>query len=177
MSIGLRGFVIARHRFIDDALTAATEQGIDQLVLLGAGYDTRAWRFADVLGDTPVFEVDHPATGARKARIADAKLPEQPHIVRVPIDFQTQDLATRLRDEGFAPGKRTFVVWEGVSVYLMRDAVIGTLTSLAALCGPGSQLALDCLAFPDQPDWLSRRLRIALNRATSSSLPGLSSTL
>jgi len=167
LSIGLRAFVIARHRFIDDALERALDDGIDQLLVLGAGYDTRAWRFANQLGRTPVFEVDHPATGARKARIAATKLPEQPYLVRVPIDFQTQDLAERLRAEGFVANQRTFVIWEGVTIYLMREAVVSTLSALAGLCGPGSTLALDGLAFPDRPDWLSTW------RRTSPQLLGL----
>lgn len=154
LSLGLRGFVLARHRWIDDALVAAAAApGFDQVLLLGAGYDTRAWRLAPVLGGRPVWEVDHPATQQRKARLADAHLPPLPALRRVAVDFEREDLSERLHQEGFRDGARTFVVWEGVSMYLTRDAVKGTLSSLAARCGPGSRLAMDLLAFPDQHDW------------------------
>lgn len=154
LSIGLRGFVLARHRFIDDAIRAAADgPGFDRLLLLGAGYDSRPWRMADVLDRTPIYAVDHPATQARKAAIADRELPPVPALTRVPVDFEREDLATRLVAEGFEPGARTFVVWEGVSMYLTREAVKGTLSALAALCGPGSRLSMDFLRFPDRHDW------------------------
>ena len=150
---GLTNFVLVRHRFIDDALAAALADGVDQVVLLGAGYDTRLHRFADRMGSAVGFEVDHPATGARKAAIVAARrdvLPES-RVVRVPVDFRTQSLRERLLETGFQPGRRTFWAWEGVSMYLERIAVTGTLETLVALSGPGSRLAMDFWFPPDAP--------------------------
>lgn len=154
LTLGLRSVVLARHRYIDEALLKAVDEaGIERLLLLGAGYDTRAWRLD--LGGIPVFEVDHPATQRRKTRLAERHLPERPDLVRVPVDFEREDLHDRLVEDGFEPGAATFVVWEGVSMYLTREAVKGTLSSLAALCGAGSRLSMDFLQFPDAHDWES----------------------
>ncbi len=145
---GVLAYVLARHRYIDDALLAALGAGIRQVLILGAGYDTRAWRFADALAGAVVFEVDHPATAARKARLA-AALPVVTR--RVTVDFETQDLTGRLLDAGFDAGAATFVAWEGVSMYLTRAAVGATLDALHDLTGPGSTIAMDWLRVADGP--------------------------
>lgn len=150
-TLGLMTYVLARHRFIDDALAQALPR-LEQVLVLGAGYDTRALRFADRLGDRPVFEVDHPATQARKRRrMEGAGLVDQ--AVRVPVDFRSQRLPDRLHEAGFVAGRPTFVAWEGVSMYLTEQAVRGTLSDLRALCGPGSELVMD-FAWPPHA-WLS----------------------
>ncbi len=162
-SPGLFAFILARHRFMDDALGDALDSGIDQLVLLGAGYDTRPWRFADRLEGTSVFAVDHPSTAERKAKIVNKHPDEFPDVgvTIVNIDFQTQSLKTRLLEAGFEPGKKTFVVWEGVAMYLTREAVKATLSTVQDLCGPGSQLVMDFWYMVDAPDVLSTLLRMS----------------
>jgi len=162
-SPGLLAYILTRHRCIDDALIDALGDGIDQLVLLGAGYDTRPWRLADALGDTRVFAVDHPSTGRRKAKVVAKHPVDFPDVGVVPvaIDFQTQSLKIRLLEAGFQPGKRTFVVWEGVSMYLTRDAVKATLTTMHSLCGPGSELMMDFWYMVDAPDVVSTLLRMS----------------
>src|SRR5206468_13091180 len=114
-------------------------------LVLGAGYDSRAYRFADHLSGRPVHEVDRPPLSRRKARIV-AEHPDRfghTTVRRVEIDFRTQSLAERLLASGFAVGARTFVVWEGVSMYLDRAAVESTLSTLNDVCGSGSALAMD----------------------------------
>ena len=76
---GIVGFVVGRHRYIDDALRRASRR-VGQVVLLGAGYDMRAYRFARELRRCTVFEVDHPATAARKARILARRQRELPDV-------------------------------------------------------------------------------------------------
>ncbi|MFO0725329.1 MAG: SAM-dependent methyltransferase [Myxococcota bacterium] len=155
MSPGLTAFVITRHRWMDDCFREALSSGgIEQVVLLGAGYDTRAYRFAELLGKTPVFEVDHPATSARKAAIiADHKsrLPEA-NVRVVEIDFLKESLAERLSSSGFKRGARTFFFWEGVSMYLSRRAVEANFHTLAEIGGPGSQVVMDFWYLLDSPD-------------------------
>lgn len=144
-SAGVIGFALCRHRFIDVHLAACLDGDAEQVLVLGAGYDTRAYRFADHLQGRPVHEVDLPPLSRRKARIV-AEHPERfghTTVRRVEIDFRTQSLAERLLESGFAVGARTFVVWEGVSMYLDRPAVEGTLATLNDLCGSGSTLAMD----------------------------------
>jgi methyltransferase (TIGR00027 family) len=147
---GLSTYVVCRHRFIDDALGKALSEGIEQVVLLGAGYDSRAWRFASALAGKRLFEVDHPATAARKRRVL-SRHSDWPAVDRVQVDcdFSTQDFAVRLQETGFRPGVPTFFVWEGVSMYLSREVIRGTLSRIQALGGPGSQLAMDFDFLPD----------------------------
>ena len=163
---GLLTFVLARHRFIDDCILASLEShGFYQLVLLGAGYDARAYRFAQELSGVAIFEVDHPATSARKARIVEQHRDSLPraNVRRVEIDFQTQSLEQRILDAGFERGAPTFFVWEGVSMYLTRDAIKSTMTTLRELSGPGSDLAMDFWYLIDTPDLLSTAHRMSPN--------------
>ena len=124
-----------RHRFIDEHLAAALDDGAAQVVLLGAGYDTRAYRFADQLAGRPVFEVDLAAISRAKAATIAKHSDEFPetNVVRVEIDFETQALADVLADAGCEVGGLTFFVWEGVPMYLTRAAVKSTLDAVHAL--------------------------------------------
>lgn len=142
---GLSTYVLCRHRFIDDHLSDALDDGVEQVIILGAGYDSRAYRFADQLEGRPVFEVDLPPLSRRKAAIVSAHPEHFGHtaIHRVEVDFRTQSLEDQLLAAGFDAGKPSFVAWEGVAPYLSAEAVAGTLSSLAELCGAGSVLAMD----------------------------------
>lgn len=147
LSPGMAAFVLARHRFIDEAMIEAVGRGsIRQVVLLGAGYDTRAYRFAGQLRDTRIFEVDHPATGGRKRTVTAANtelLVDPGNLSYVEIDFRVDSLSEKLRAAGFDPAVPAFFVWEGVSMYLTREQVKNTLQTLHALGASGSELALD----------------------------------
>lgn len=138
---GPRASAVARTRLIDDLVSAALADGIGQVLLLGAGFDSRAYRLPEMAA-TAVFEVDHPATQATKQRLIRARVrPEDRRHVRfVPVDLLTDDLGTALERAGFAARRRTVVVWEGVTNYLTEPAVDATLRQLAELTGPGSQV-------------------------------------
>lgn len=142
---GLAAFVLCRHAFIDDHLLRSLTDGAQQVVVLGAGYDARAYRFADQIGERPVFEVDLAPLSRRKAAIVQKHraLFGATRVRRVEIDFRRDSLDERLRSAGFVVGARTFVVWEGVSMYLSADAVSATLRTLSQVCGAGSALAMD----------------------------------
>jgi methyltransferase (TIGR00027 family) len=113
-------------------------------VILGAGLDSRAWRL-DGLKDTVVFEVDHPSSQAWK-RERSATFPYKAKDVRfVAMDFQRDQLAPLIRSAGFDPSKRTFWLWEGVTMYLWPAEVSSSLDSFAALSAPGSHIALTYL--------------------------------
>jgi methyltransferase (TIGR00027 family) len=156
-------YVPLRHRFIDDHLTAALEAGSTQVVLLGAGYDTRAYRFADQLAGRPVFEVDLEAISRAKAAVIARHAPELPdaNVVRVEIDFESQGLGDVLPASGFTPGAPTFFVWEGVPMYLTRAAVKATLDAVHDLGGDGSQIAHDMWHLVDDPGPLGTARRSA----------------
>lgn len=168
-SDGLLQFVVARHRYMDDALRRALRSGVDQVVLLGAGYDMRAYRLAKQIRDRPVFEVDHPATSRRKARVIAQHTAELPpvRVERVEVDFEKQSFRTELRRAGFRGRHKTFFVWEGVSMYLTRTSVVKTLKTLRLMSAPGSQVVLDLWYLPDD------HTRIAAARRLSSNLLAL----
>lgn len=166
-SYGLQRFVAARHRFIDDALLDFLARGGEKVVILGAGFDARALRFGELLSDRPLFEVDFPATQARKKRrldraIAMGHIPAEAAkaLSFLPIDFEQQTLEQGLRASAFRPGLRTFYAWEGVSMYLSPATVELTLGTLARLSAPGSEVALDLWSpsRSNHPLALARRL-------------------
>ncbi len=156
-------YVPLRHRFIDEHLAAALDAGVTQVVLLGAGYDTRAYRFADQLDGRPVFEVDlAPISRAKAATIAknSDQFPTV-NLVRVEIDFETQALTDVLADAGFEVGGLTFFTWEGVAMYLTRAAVTATLDAVHELSADGSQITHDMWHLVDEPGPLGSARRAA----------------
>ncbi len=138
---GLLPYAIARTAFIDEALAAALRRGTPQIVILGAGYDTRALRIPGI-ESAVVFEVDHPDTQAFKRTRLDADIEAIQERVRfVGVDFDRQDLGERLRSAGFRFDSPSFVIWEGVTQYLPEDAVDATLRVLATM-NRGSEVVL-----------------------------------
>jgi methyltransferase (TIGR00027 family) len=139
---GPRPSAVARTKVIDDWLVAALATGLDQLVLLGAGYDSRPYRIPGA-DEIAAFEVDHPATQPRKRELLEARFGSVPaHARLVPLDFERGSLGDALAEAGFRTGARTFTVWEGVASYLTAEAVDATLRWVAASGGPGSRVAL-----------------------------------
>jgi methyltransferase (TIGR00027 family) len=130
---------VARTRYIDDRLRAAFARGARQLVLLGAGYDARAYRLPECRG-LAVFEVDHPATqAAKRAVLARALGGEPAHVRFVPTDFDRESVTATLPAAGWDPARATFFVWEGVTNYLTEAAVDHTLRFCAGAAA-GSEL-------------------------------------
>jgi methyltransferase (TIGR00027 family) len=125
---GARTSAVARTRFIDDAAEEALRSGVEQVVILGAGFDARAYRIAAMAQATVVFEVDHPSTSAAKRTTVQAALSSVPRHVRfVPLDFNSEPLQGTMSAAGYEPRRRTLFIWEGVTNYLTEDAVDGTL--------------------------------------------------
>jgi methyltransferase (TIGR00027 family) len=136
---GVRSSMVARTRLIDDLIAAALDEDIEQLVILGAGFDSRAYRVSR-LAAIDTFEVDHPNTQAAKQEALKRVLPSPPRHVRfVAIDFKQKDLASAMSDAGYCESKRTLVLWEGVTNYLTADAVDSTL-QWCSTASPRSQL-------------------------------------
>ena len=141
---GAIGCAGARTRYIDDYLKTCIDRGIEQLVMLGAGYDTRPYRFSELKGKVRVFELDQPAT--QRAKIEKLKMifgstPE--HVVFVPIDFDRESMADRLYASGFASDLRTLFIWEGVTMYITAKAVDATLGFVAKHSGKGSSIVFN----------------------------------
>ena len=141
---GISNMMLVRTRYIDDRLERAIEAGATQFVILGAGFDTRAYRFGALLKDVQVFEVDYPSTQEfKKRRVAEVLGSMPPNVTFVEIDFKHEKLIDVLRAAGYQPGAKTFFIWEGVSMYLTGSAVRDTLRTIADSSGPGSSLAMD----------------------------------
>ena len=156
----MRIFIAARTRFAEDALAAAAERGVHQLVVLGAGLDTYAYR--GLLRDRlRVFEVDHPATQAwKRRRLEEAAIPLPASLTFAPIDFERQTLAEGLAAAGFDPAQPTFFTWLGVVPYLTEEAVWSTLGFLASLPN-GALVVFD---YSEPPASLSPEAREAHDR-------------
>ena len=136
---GPRGTVAVRTRYIDELLGEALRNGVDQIVILGAGFDCRAYR-TDGINRARVFEVDHPATQARKKEVVTRRLGTvPPHVTLVPIDFTTQTLDTVMRNAAYRMDARTFFICEGVTHYLSAPAA-DTLFRYVGRTAVGSQM-------------------------------------
>lgn len=135
--------MIVRTRFIDDALSRAIAHGATQVVILGAGLDTRAYRCERLLAQATVFEVDRPETQAWKRQRANRVLGRPPaNLTYVPVDFQSQALRDVLPRHGYDSAQRTFFLLEGVTMYLPEEAFRGTLRFVAAHA-PGTGIVFD----------------------------------
>lgn len=137
-------YVIARTRYFDDLLQERLAGGAEQLVILGAGYDSRPYRFADQLGAVQVFEVDHPATSTAKQAKVGAVIGEIPaNVSYVAVDFTVDKLADKLLECGYRTTRPTVFLWEGVTPYLDSEAVDEILGFVIASAGAGSVILFD----------------------------------
>jgi methyltransferase (TIGR00027 family) len=145
---GLRLFVALRSRFAEESALAAIGRGVRQIVVLGAGFDTFAYRLAAPAG-LRLFEVDHPATQAEKRRrLEAARVAEPANVVYVGCDFETQTFVGALAAAGFDSHRPSFVFWLGVTAYLTHEAVYAALAAVAALRG-GAEIVFDYVVPPE----------------------------
>ena len=128
---GVWGGVLCRKRYIDDKLHEALREGIQAIVILGAGLDTRAYRLAP-LRTVPVFEVDLPENVERKtARLRQLYGSVPAHVALVPVDFESQDVAGALASHGYRTEHKSLFIWEAVTQYLDENGVRKTFSFLA----------------------------------------------
>jgi methyltransferase (TIGR00027 family) len=131
-----------RTATIDRAVREAIEGGAKQLVILGAGYDGRAWRLRELAG-VRVFEVDHPATqSVKRARVAELP-PPIGDVTFVSIDFARESLDAVLERAGHDRWQATCWIWEGVVMYLTHDVMRATLGDIAGRSARGSTLIVN----------------------------------
>ena len=141
--VGLSSSVVARVRYFDDFTEKSIGDGIEQLVILGAGYDTRAYRI-EGLKNIKVFEVDHPNTQSfkiQKIKEAFGSVPD--HVVYVPVDFEKETFGQKLFDEGYNSSKKTLFIMEGLIMYIPPKAVADTLKFIVGNSGRGSAVIFD----------------------------------
>lgn len=141
---GLHDYLVARARYIDDLVRDRLGEAIAQLVILGAGFDTRPYRLDGLRDRVGVFEVDHPASQREKLDALAGAFGAVPgHVAFVPVDFQTQTLAQGLRQSGYREEAPTLFIMEGVTMYLSPAAVDETLAFIRSHSGPGSSVVFD----------------------------------
>lgn len=151
----MRVFIALRTRFAEETLAHAVSRGARQLVVLGAGLDTYAYRspFAERLR---IFEVDHPATQAwKRERLAEASIAIPDWLTFAPVDFEQETLSAGLPAAGFDASLPTFFTWLGVVPYLTQQAIFTTLGFIAALSG-GAHVVFD---YSDPPESFDPELR------------------
>ncbi len=138
----LRFFVAMRSRFAEDSARRAIQNGVRQILVLGAGLDTFAYRLEPHDG-LRLFELDHPATQRdKRRRLEEADVAEPSHVAYVAHDFERGSMTSALEAAGLDVGRRTFVMWLGVTPYLTEDAVYATLGELARFPG-GTEIVFD----------------------------------
>jgi methyltransferase (TIGR00027 family) len=132
----LRAHVVLRSRFAEDRLAEAASRGIKQYVLLGAGFDTFAFRQPAWARSIKIIEVDHPASQARKkALLSDAGMALPPNLLFADVDFERESLAEGLKRHAVSFAESTFFSWLGVTMYLREeavDSVLGTIVKFPA---------------------------------------------
>jgi methyltransferase (TIGR00027 family) len=137
-------YVIARTRYFDAVFMEALEHGFDQIVIFGAGFDSRAIRFSKLNKGTKVFELDAPITQQEKLRAYQVKklvIPD--NLVFVPINFNKESLPDKMAQAGFVAGRKSLFLLEAVTMYLPQEAVESTFHFIEGVAGRGSLIAFD----------------------------------
>lgn len=156
----MRIFIAVRTRFAEDALADAVERGVRQVVVLGAGLDTYAYR-STLRDRIRIFEVDHPATQAwKRQRLEEAAIPIPSSLTFAPVDFEHQTLAEGLAAAGFDSSQQTFFTWLGVVPYLTEETVWSTLGFIASLPN-GAHVVFD---YSNPPASLPAEMRVRHER-------------
>jgi methyltransferase (TIGR00027 family) len=181
ISRGLRSHVVLRSRYAEDCLEEACRRGVEQLVVLGAGYDTFAYRQPAWAQRLQIFEVDHPASQrAKRQRLTAAGIEVPSNAEWVGIDFETVALSDGLRASRFDFARPSFFSWLGVTMYLTLPAIEAVFRFVASLprsselvftfspkegeSSPMAVLAAQAAAVGEpwrthlEPSWLSERL-------------------
>lgn len=141
---GLANSIRARVRYFDDFVKSSLDEGLEQLVILGAGYDTRAYRIEGLKGKVRVFEIDHPDTQSEKIEKIKKNFGSLPdHVTYVPVDFETENLGERLVAQGYDRSLKTLFLMEGLIMYIPPEAVDETLFFVVKNSGKESAILFD----------------------------------
>lgn len=167
---GIRAWIVARARFIDDLVAERAAAGIGQYVILGAGLDTFAQRRPETASALRIYEVDQPGTQEwKRRRLIELGYPPPAGLRLVPVDFEAgQSWWNALAANGFNAASAAVVTSIGVSMYLTRDATEATLRQTAALA-PGSTLAMTFMLPIDLIDEDERALQLRVEAAARAS--------
>ena len=141
---GAYTYEIMRTKFIDEIVLKRAAAGLDELILLGAGLDSRPYRMTEQLSGVRVIEVDHPVTQTfKRARVRRLLGGEPEHVTFLPVDFTRDDLSGSLDAVGHKRTVRTLFVCSGVSMYLPETAIAQVLSFVAAHEQDGVSIVFD----------------------------------
>jgi methyltransferase (TIGR00027 family) len=141
---GIYEYVIARTKYIDAVFRQALAEHFDQILIFGAGFDTRALRFQDAMANTRVFELDVPVTQQAKIGQYQKRNLAIPSILTfISIDFDKESLTTKLDVSGFFKHRRSLFILEGLVMYLQPESVDATFLTIRDYAGKGSQIVFD----------------------------------
>jgi len=159
---GAQEFMTIRARLGDDIAAEMAADGLEQIVLLGAGFDTMSLRIKEALRNVAIFEVDHPATQAVKREVV-GRLGAPGNLRFVAVDFEQDDFVEKLREAGFVTDRQSLIVWMGVTYYLTAQAMTRALCQIHTLGGAGMRFIFDYM-LKEVIDGATRN-RDALNKA------------
>ncbi|MGD8463855.1 MAG: SAM-dependent methyltransferase [Anaerolineae bacterium] len=146
---GIYEYTIARTRYIDAVFAEVLAKGFDQILIFGAGFDTRALRFQTEAKNTRIFELDVPITQQAKLEQYQRRGLRIPaNVTFVAIDFDRESLPDKLEAAGFSSGQRSLFVLEGLLMYLQPESVAADFRVIASLAGPGSEVVFDYVRAP-----------------------------
>ena len=141
---GIYEYVIARTKYIDAVFKKALVEQFEQILIFGAGFDTRALRFQDAIGNTIVFELDVPLTQQAKIGQYEKRhlaIPE--NLIFIAIDFDKESLSTKLDEAGFHKNQRSLFILEGLVMYLQPESVDETFRIIRDYSANGSWVVFD----------------------------------
>jgi len=139
---GIYEYVIARTKYIDEVFRSAIDKNFDQILIFGAGFDSRGIRLNN--SKTKIFELDAPPTQMAKInQYHNRKIEIPKNLIFIPIDFEKETLAQKLSVSGFKKYKRSLFVLEGLLMYLQGESVHETFKVISEYAGKGSIVVFD----------------------------------
>jgi methyltransferase (TIGR00027 family) len=141
---GIYEYVVARTKYIDTVCETSIDDGIRQIAVIGAGFDSRSVRFTERDASIRVFELDTIYTQSEKiAQFQERRISIPDNVVFIPIDFNNESIQEKLQESGFHREERSLFILEGIIMYLATDAVSSLFTELYGLSAPGSKVVFD----------------------------------
>jgi len=141
---GIYQYVIARTKYIDQVFTESFKNGFEQVVILGAGFDSRAIRLLNEDDEVIVYEVDiHTLIKAKIKQYKKRKIQLPVNDILIPVDFEKENIKAKLMQYGFNKNKLTLFILEGLIMYLSAKAVNETFNIIAEYASKGSLMVFD----------------------------------
>jgi len=165
----LRTNIVLRSRFTEDRLAEAVERGVTQYIILGAGFDTFAFRQPSWAGKLKIFEVDQPATQAQKRSwLKDAGIIQPANLFFAGIDFERESLRDGLIRQGVSFEEPSFFSWLGVTVYLQKEAIDAVFRTISGFT-EGSEIVFTFFPPPHSLPEKEKKLFSSLSRIVERS--------